>query len=63
MNGHAVCPFCNRQVVYGGVSFGESFLHGECFALLQEEMDEAPIVIEFTPLVEAENGERSEEVA
>jgi hypothetical protein len=62
--GHAICPFCNRQVVYGGVSFGESFLHGECFVILQEELAEEPGV-ESASLTLEENfdGERSEEAA
>jgi hypothetical protein len=63
MNGHAVCPFCERQVVYGGVEFGEYSLHDECYAELQKGMAEDPVVIEFTPLQENnENGGRPEEV-
>ena len=60
MNGHAVCPFCDRQVMYGGVEFGASFLHDECYTALQTEMDEDPMAIEFTPL--QENDERVDEV-
>lgn len=53
MNGHAICPFCDCQVTHGGVEFGGSFLHEECFATLQREMDEeAQVAVESTPLVE-----------
>jgi hypothetical protein len=65
MNGHAICPFCDRPVMYGGVEFGVSFLHDECFATVQQEMevdgDEDTVVIESKPLLENdENGERGE---
>jgi hypothetical protein len=64
MNGHAVCPFCDRPVMHGGVEFGASFLHGECYNTLQREMDEDLVVIESTLLLENyENGERGEEAA
>jgi hypothetical protein len=48
MNGQEVCPFCDCQVTHGGVEFGGSFLHDECYAKLQTEMDEASMVIEST---------------
>lgn len=64
MMGHAVCPFCNRQVTHGGVEFGESFLHDECFATLQQEMDEEISVVKSKPLLEnREYAERGKEVA
>ena len=56
MNGHADCPFCGCMVTHGGVEFGESFLHDECYNKLQEEMEDS-VAVEFTPLVENENGE------
>lgn len=64
MNGHAVCPFCDCAVMYGGVEFGASLLHEGCFATLQGAMDEDPVVIESKPLLENyENGECDEEAA
>lgn len=64
MNGHAICPFCDCQVMRGGVEFGGSFLHDECYAALQMEMDDKPVAIEPTPLVENyENGECREDAA
>jgi hypothetical protein len=46
--------------MYGGVEFGESWLHDECFAALQQEMDEDPVVRESTPLPSVENDENGE---
>jgi hypothetical protein len=61
MNGHAVCPFCDRPVMHGGVEFGGSFLHDECNDKLQGEMDEDTVVVESTSLLEKyENGEHGE---
>ena len=49
MNGHEVCPFCERPVVNAGVEFGDSLLHEECYAELQEGMDEDEMVsLNFT---------------
>jgi hypothetical protein len=58
---HAICPFCDCQVTHGGVEFGASFLHDECFATLQREMDDESSVVESIPLLEnSENAERKE---
>jgi hypothetical protein len=38
MQGHAICPFCDRPVMEGGVEFGGSVLHDECYDKLQHEM-------------------------
>jgi hypothetical protein len=62
MDGNAVCPFCGYSVMYGGVEFGESLLHEECFTILQVGMDEDQVVIESTPLRENfDYGRRDEE--
>jgi len=64
MNGLAICPFCDCSVLCGGVEFGASFLHDECYAALQMGMDEDSVVIEPTPLLENhENGECDEKAA
>ena len=61
---NAICPFCDHPVMYGGVEFGASFLHDECYAKLQAEMADDPVVLEFTPLEEHDqNVERGQDVA
>ena len=55
---NAICPFCACQVTHGGVEFGGSFLHDECFATLQREMDDEVPVVESISLVECENVEQ-----
>ena len=58
MNGHALCPFCESPVVKGGVEFGGSILHDECYAELQNEMDEVSVVD-----LNLENDENGQEAA
>jgi hypothetical protein len=65
MNGHAFCPFCESPVMKGGVEFGDSILHDECFAKLQTEMDEdeVSVAVEIVSTPFLENREDGQEVA
>ena len=62
MIGHAICPFCDRQILSGGVSFGDSFLHDECYEDIQKGMGESEVgSLELVLTLEGEVDDGGEE--